>query len=65
MAVAIRRERDGLEVPVIRVDLYSESCLRLLRRQGVINSLDPEQLRALGQMPDGPSQEIGKNPNSQ
>ena len=62
MAVALRRQSDGLEVPVIRHDLYAESCVMLLRGQGLMDSLTPDQLRAFGQMPVGPAQEVGKNP---
>jgi hypothetical protein len=62
MAIALRRQSDGLEVPVIRHDLYAESCVLLLGSQGIIDSLTPEQLRALGEMPVGPAQEIGQNP---
>jgi hypothetical protein len=63
-AGALRLQSDGLEVPVIRDDLYVESCLLLLRRQGVIGSLTADQLRALGEMPAGPSTEIGTNPEN-
>ena len=64
MTVALRRQSDGLEVPVIRQDLYAESCVMLLGSQGIIDSLTPDQLRALGQRPDGPAQEVGKNPDN-
>jgi hypothetical protein len=62
MTRALRRESDGLEVPVIDRDLYAQSCVSLLRRQGVIDSLTPGELRALGELPDGPTQEIGRTP---
>ena len=62
MAIALRRQDDGLEVPVIRHDLYAESCVFLLGSQGIIDSLTPEQLRALGELPVGPTQEIGQSP---
>lgn len=64
MTRALRRDESGLEVPVIRNDLYANACLSLLRGHGLIDSLTDEQLRAFGEMPEGPAQEIGRNPNT-
>jgi hypothetical protein len=59
MTRALRRDESGLETPIIRDDLYAQSCVALLRRQGVIQTLSQEQLQTLAEMPIGPTQEIG------
>lgn len=62
MTRAVRQQNDGLEVPVIQADLYAESCLLLVQRPGVIGTLNLDQIRSLGMMPDGPTLEIGRSP---
>ncbi|MGJ5136870.1 hypothetical protein ACQR1V_02690 [Bradyrhizobium oligotrophicum] len=64
MSRALRRDEGGLEVPVIRNDLYADACLSLLRGRGLIDSLTDEQLRAFGEMPQGPAQEVGIDRNT-
>jgi hypothetical protein len=58
----VTRDQSNSETPAIQNDLHAEAVVSLLRgSRGLIGSLSPEQLRALGEMPEGPTQEIGRD----